>query len=604
MEARASSDEDEGAVSRWFDFDTRRELVGVLSRQIGMSALCLDETITLCPLTREILELDLAAFGDDGDGRFVPLSLLRESDQPAVLRAVMRARSHGVADEVVHRDGCDEEVVVHVVNMLDEWDVLVVLVGGKLRPLLEHDAGGSAAALPRRLVHHRDRTGHLVWVDDATELLLGWSRAEMLGESAIKFVDPADHERAMAGWIDMLAGGRAQRSRIRYLTAAGDRRWLEANLTNLLADSEAGYVEVELIDVHDEMMALSAAKFGEAQFDALTESLPVGVIQVGADGEVVYVNRWMRDLTDVIAPGASCREGVVANDREIVDHAFDAAISNGASTNVDARLISASNGQHRHCRLRIRPLGVDEDGGSLGAIASIEDITETRALHARLYTQIRTDALTSIPNRLALNEWLDQHLVEGVGGGITLLYFDLDGFKDVNDRLGHEAGDRLLRAISMAVDLAIEPDDLIARIGGDEFVVARPRLIDDQQCALLAQHLLDTLDCDIDLGGATVKVGCSIGIARTQMPNAGPLVLADADRAMYHAKRNGGQRWTIHSEALRTHPGGNTSPATPSAPVHPWCTPTVTAPIATSTTEQSAIAAGRHTNGRRGPLDG
>ncbi len=593
MEARASSDEDEGASSRWIDVDRRRELLGLLSRQIGVSALCLDETITLCPLTREILELDVVAFGDEIGGSSVPLALLRESDQPAVLRAVMRARSHGVADEVVHRHGCDDELVVHVVNMLDEWGVLVVLVGGVLRPLLlEHDTDGSDRMLPRRLVHHRDRTGHLVWVDDATELLLGWSRGDMVGQSAMKFVDPADHERAMAGWIDMLAGGRVERSRIRYLTSTGDRRWLEATLTNLLADSEAGHVEVELIDVHDEMMALSAAKFGEAQFDALTESLPVGVIQVGADSEVVYVNKWMRDLTDVIARGETCRDGIVANDREIVDQAFDAAIRRGASTNVDARLISASNGQHRHCRLRIRPLGMDEEGRSLGAIASIEDVTETRALHARLYTQIRTDALTNVPNRLALNEWLAEHLVEGVGGGVTLLYFDLDGFKDVNDHLGHDAGDRLLRAIAMAVDLAIEPNDLIARIGGDEFVVARPQLIDDHQCALLAQRLLDTVACDVDLGGETVKVGCSIGIARTERPNGGPLVVADADRAMYLAKRTGGQRWTIHTEALTTHPGCDTTPATPSAPERPWRAAMGTAPIATSTTEHPAIAVG------------
>ncbi len=539
-------------TSRWSNFDLRRDLVRALVRQAGVSALCLDETNALCALPPEILELDVGTFGDGDDGGgSVPFALIRESDQPAVLASLLRARSHGVADARVHRTGSEEELVVHFVNMLDEWGVLVILVGGALRPLLEHDAGVPERALPRRLIHHRDRTGRVLWVDDATELLLGWTREEMVGQPTMRFIDPADHQRGMASWVGMLTGGRIERSRIRYLTATGDRRWLEATVTNFDADSDPGYIEVELIDVHDEMMALSAAKFGEAQFDALTESLPVGVIQVDADGEVAYVNRWMRDLTGVDARGGTCCDGVVSDDREIVEHAFAAAISTASSTNVDARLISAANGQHRHCRLRIRPLGLDEDGHSLGAIASIEDVTETRALHTRLFDQIRTDSLTGVANRLALNEWLGEHLLEGVGGGVTLLYFDLDGFKLVNDRFGHEAGDRLLREIATAIERAIDPDDLIARIGGDEFVVARSHLMDDDGCARLAQHVLDIVDCDIDLGGATVRVGCSIGIARTGMPGGGPIVLSDADHAMYHSKRNGGHRWTIHTDALR-----------------------------------------------------
>ena len=454
------------------------------------------------------------------------------------------------SETAIHLDGGDEELVVRGVNMLREWGVLILLVGGEIDQLPEHDEESMDRRLPRRLVHHRDAMGHTLWVDEQTEQLLGWSYADMIGRSAVQFVHPADRERAMAGWVDMLAGGRLERNRIRYETAAGDRRWLEVTATNLLDDPAAEYVEVELIDVHDEMLALSAAKFGEAQFDALTESLPVGVIQVGPDREVAYANKWIRDLTGATSEETSYHGGIVQDDHEIVDRAFDVAISNGAWTDVDARLIMATTGEHRDCRLRIRPLGRDDDGNSLGAIASIEDVTETRQLHAQLRTQVRTDGLTGIANRLALNEWLVEHLTEDAGCGVTLLYFDLDGFKSVNDRHGHGAGDRLLEAIAVAIDLAVEPGDLVARIGGDEFVVARPELLDDARCAELAQRLLDHVERDIDLDGVMVSVSCSIGIARTDRPDGGLLVLADADHAMYHAKRTGGQRWTIHSAAL------------------------------------------------------
>lgn len=101
-----------------------------------------------------------------------------------------------------------------------------------------------------------------------------------------------------------------------------------------------------MIDVHDEMTALAATRYGEAQFDALTESLPVGVIQVGAHGDIFYSNKWMRDLTGGTDHHGTHRDGIAAEDRPRVDRAFAAAISNRQSTEVDARLINA-DGRHR-----------------------------------------------------------------------------------------------------------------------------------------------------------------------------------------------------------------------------------------------------------------
>lgn len=581
MDEGATSRHDDGEQARPLDFDARSELLGALALQAEVRATCLDASMAFCALTPEILALGLQALVlDDADGETSPIELVRGPDEPIVLDAFKRARAHGAADAVVLRSGDEEDLVVHVVNMLDEWGVIVVLVGGTLRPLLGRHAGRAHRQLPRRLVHHRDRHGQMMWVDDATELLLGWSPAAMVGQSALRFVDAADHERAIAGWIDMLAGRKLERNRFRYLTAAGGHRWLESTLTKPPAGAEHDHVEVELIDVHDEMMALSAAKFGAAQFDALIESIPAGVIQVGADGEIGYVNRWIRELTGFMDQGATCRDGIVADDLHIVDHAFASALSHGRATNVEVRLIRASDGQHRHCRLRVRPLGLDEDGRSQGAISSVEDVTETMELHARLNAQIRTDVLTGVSNRLALDEWLAAQLADGVDGGVTLFYLDLDGFKHVNDRLGHEAGDRLLRAISSAMELTVEPRDLVARIGGDEFVIARPRLIDDDQCARFAQRLLDSVGHDIDVGEATTNVGCSIGIARSDVRHGGPIVLADADEAMYDAKRSGGRRWAVcSSTALSVLAGGDTTVATRCPKGPPLRTPLPVPPI-------------------------
>lgn len=531
--------------------DDRRRILELLSREPGATVLCFDDTITRCDVPDEVIELGLPPF-ELGDDEAAPVTALRQCDREAAFAAILRARSEGLADTVVHRHDDDGELVVHVVNMIDEWGVLVVVVGGAARPLLDMQPSVRDPQLPRRLVHRRDRHGHTLEVDAATERLLGWEPAEMLGVSAVRFVDPADHDRAIQGWIEMLSGGHPERGRVRYLTASGDRRWLEVALTNRLDDPDHGDVEVELIDVHDEMVALSAAKFGAAQFDALTESLPVGVIQIGADGEILYSNQWVRDVIGVEGRWITDWGGIVADaEREALVRASEAALEIGAPTNVDVSLVGAS-GATRRCRLRIRSLGADEDGRSRGAIASIEDMTDTLELQSRLHTQVRTDGLTGLPNRLALDEWLDQHLFDDPRCvGVTALYLDLDGFKYVNDSHGHTAGDRVLCSIASRLALALETSDILARIGGDEFVIARPAILDDDECATLARQVLDIFERGVAIDSATVELGlgCSIGITRADSARSAASILCEADLAMYVAKQAGGNRWVVHGES-------------------------------------------------------
>lgn len=151
------------------------------------------------------------------------------------------------------------------------------------------------------------------------------------------------------------------------------------------------------------------------------------------------------------------------------------------------------------------------------------------------------DALTGLANRLAF----DQRLGEALGapeGGTALLYLDLDGFKQVNDSMGHGAGDELLRVVAGRLADAVREDDLVARIGGDEFGVVLPWSGTRAALAELAEELVLAVAMPVEIGTKTITIGASIGIALAppQGGNAVDLLLA-ADRALYRAKAAAGR---------------------------------------------------------------
>jgi diguanylate cyclase (GGDEF)-like protein len=163
------------------------------------------------------------------------------------------------------------------------------------------------------------------------------------------------------------------------------------------------------------------------------------------------------------------------------------------------------------------------------------------------------DALTGLRNRLTF----DQALRESVaalaprGQGLGLLYLDLDGFKAVNDSLGHIAGDEVLRRVGERLTAAVGPNDTVARLGGDEFAVIRREQVSRGGLAALALCIEVALTEPLEIDGAVVRIGVSIGIAcaPTDARAPGALIHA-ADAALYRAKAEGGARFAFAADHL------------------------------------------------------
>jgi diguanylate cyclase (GGDEF)-like protein len=172
-------------------------------------------------------------------------------------------------------------------------------------------------------------------------------------------------------------------------------------------------------------------------------------------------------------------------------------------------------------------------------------VREQERAQAQLAYQARHDPLTGLANRAVLTAELERVLPRR-SGPVAVLYVDLDGFKEVNDTHGHQAGDLVLSVVAQRLSGAVRATDLVVRLGGDEFVLFCPDL-PEADAIKLAERVLGDVGQPIRYAGKLLDIGASVGIAAygTDTPAHDSDVLRTADMAMYEAKKQGRGRWVM-----------------------------------------------------------
>ena len=196
---------------------------------------------------------------------------------------------------------------------------------------------------------------------------------------------------------------------------------------------------------------------------------------------------------------------------------------------------------------------LDAAGALIGYRGTAADVTARKQAEARIEYLATRDALTGLPNRTLLTDRAGQAILTAARSRtqLAVLCVDLDRFKLVNDSLGHQAGDALLRAVADRLQNTLGREDTVARLGGDDFVLLWNGLKSAEDAAVLAQRVLSILARPFTVEGDTLNVGASIGIS--VYPNDGrdfAELLKNADAALYDAKENGGGTWRLFAPAL------------------------------------------------------
>jgi diguanylate cyclase (GGDEF)-like protein/PAS domain S-box-containing protein len=431
-----------------------------------------------------------------------------------------------------------------------------------------------------------DAHGRVAFANRTHEAVLGYSADDLVGTLPLDRVHP-DDRHLVEHVLAPQPGGEWPDAPVefRFKARDGAYRHLEAVTVDLSADPKVGGVMVASRDVSDRRRAEEILKDQTAILEGIARSTP---LRESLDQLCRMVERWVRDAVAVIfvardgrmrvatAPSAS-EALAVALDRSSPRPRVRAALADGlvaasiASTPPDPEVaaVCSAEGLEGWWAAPIFPSTGAEVLGSMTVLlpsvrtpepmeeqvlvtaSSLAAIAIERArAERRLAFQARHDALTGLANRERLIERL-RSIRGGDGKGqAAVLFLDLDRFKVLNDSAGHDVGDRVLVEMAQRLRAALRDGDLVARFGGDEFVVVCDRLEGTAEVMAVAERLLDVVSQPVVIDGMELVVTASVGVALVD-GRTPEVLLRDADAAMYRAKERGRARVEIFDDGLR-----------------------------------------------------
>ena len=327
-----------------------------------------------------------------------------------------------------------------------------------------------------------------------------------------------------------------------------------------LTTSFQGMAQALLSNRNVQAASLAALNNEKSTLDALLATLPVGVIFADRS-HIRYCNTAFRQLC-LLGPDEQLvgmkndtlllRLGQIASEAD----SFLKTLAEILETRklIEPKYVALKDG--RILRLISNIVIAPESSGYLGRFWLFEDVTQERKMLQMAELRAEHDALTSLYNRQRYDQDLPRLIAQAErdGSRLALLTFDLDNFKPINDLYGHAAGDIVLKKVAEYLSSQLRRNEVLYRIGGDEFALLLVNASDDE-IALLAERIVKTVhSLTFDFNGTTAKVGCSLGIARyphdaTTLQN----LLQLADNAMYEAKQRGKNNWVMHQDTTTRH---------------------------------------------------
>jgi diguanylate cyclase (GGDEF)-like protein/PAS domain S-box-containing protein len=413
-----------------------------------------------------------------------------------------------------------------------------------------------------------DADGRLLDANDAFRSLVLAGAPVVVGSSPWVNAAPSERAAAEAAWESTRRTGGPFSLEFRLLAADGSHFWVSLHLEPVINSSSAvtGYIGT----AHDYTDVVTRRSLSE-QLVGLLDVSADAVLVFDRSGQLLFCNDGARALVGVDATTGTSdaqqnNDAVAETFLRAIRDQVPREVLNATDTHPEANRwegelgFRSPDGIVRTLALTLQVVR-DASGIVQHFSAIARDITETKQLQDELLRQATHDALTGLPNRVLflrkLAEALDRSRT--VKSGTAVLFVDLDNLKDVNDTIGHNVGDVLLTNISKRLVNATRPSDIVARIGGDEFVILCDGVTDEHVAHDIAGRILSSVTGPMVLQGTEVHTSVSIGIALStqQMLNeqspsdAAQTLLNNADTAMYRAKQRGKARAEIYSEAMR-----------------------------------------------------
>jgi diguanylate cyclase (GGDEF)-like protein/PAS domain S-box-containing protein len=308
-----------------------------------------------------------------------------------------------------------------------------------------------------------------------------------------------------------------------------------------------GALSVVAFAIWDFMRLTRALRESEERWKLALEGAGDGVWDWNVQLDTVVFSPRYKEMAgytdaDIAANEEAWRGRIYPDDRMQVNEDIHAYLEGRTGSYHNEHRIVCRDGSVKWVLARGMIVSYTPDGKPLRMIGTHADITERKKMEERMRHMAHYDPLTELPNRALITERLQQAVIKAKRdkAHIAVMFLDLDLFKPVNDNLGHEIGDLLLKQVARRLQACVRASDTVARIGGDEFIVLLPTIEQKLDAAVVAEKMLHALNQPFDVAEHTIDISGSIGVA--VYPEQGEdekLLLINADIAMYHAKKNG-----------------------------------------------------------------
>ena len=393
-------------------------------------------------------------------------------------------------------------------------------------------------------------SGRVLYVSPNVLEVLGYRPEEIVGTFLVDLLHPDDYERGVLAFASAVGDGEEIHETLRYRHRNGTWCYMEGRGAPYQLSS--GKLRVVIIgrDVSARVHADEHLRRVQQRLELHLRQLPVAVISWDMQGHVTEWNPAAERMFGYT------RDEVIGNPAgpliESVSDQADALARNLewlSEESAPFRVVSENrtkSGDTVICEWSIVPLH-DATGAMTGVITIAENVSE-RDRSRRLEEAAFKDPITGMPNRRLFDDRLAASVdaTRRKSDTFAVLYIDLDDFKSINDRYGHDVGDAVLTAVGLRIRVCIRETDLLARLGGDEFAVLLSSLDSSGYAEEVAERILESLEQPLVAADRTFSVRASIGISK--FPDDGvdaSMVLRKADAAMYRAKQQGKSRYSL-----------------------------------------------------------
>jgi diguanylate cyclase (GGDEF)-like protein/PAS domain S-box-containing protein len=398
-----------------------------------------------------------------------------------------------------------------------------------------------------------------VYISPQIEDMFGYPRAAWLAgdDMWLQVLHPDDAEQMCAEVVHARRSHGSFSGEYRIIARDGRIVWVSETAA-VVTDEITGsvYWQGAMVDVTARKQAQAALEESERRFTCLFEAAAIGVVTIRLDGTIDEANGMLERVggyTPGALAGRPLAELIDPADRAISQLVAQLATDVRDQGELEHRLLR-QDGSRIWCRT-VLTLVRDEAGAPSHVIGMLEDISDRKRDEEHLVHRTQHDGLTGLPNREHFLDRLRVAVARDDGpahaAGTAVIFLDLDGFKRVNDSLGHAAGDKLLIAVAERLRDGLRPRDTAARFAGDEFVIIAENVVSLDQARQLAIRLGRSIEQPFEVDGRSIAITVSIGVAMTEELDAyAEDVVRSADAAMYEAKAEGRNRVAV-GEVMR-----------------------------------------------------